>query len=95
MSKLTGGGANKYVDKPVRYGDPARKVSELAVAGLGSKRGTHATDGGDLGWKSEPFYQGSIPNVGSQPLGNQVAATTKCGPGGSRKVYGSGSQGKR
>src|SRR5215469_10651804 len=98
--KPAGGIASKnIVHKPVRTGPGARAVNKAWPAQVGISRGNRvqggAEDGGGhtlplSGIRAEP-YKG--PSFNPIPQGNAVAAATVCGPGGSRNVYKSGSQG--
>jgi hypothetical protein len=78
-----------------RLGDGNRKVSVGATGQLGVKVGAHAELKGKLPYRGE--NRGKVYSGGEAlrpaPMGNAVAAATKCGPGGSRNLYGqSGSQ---
>jgi hypothetical protein len=53
-------------------------------------QGSHVTDGGDTGYRGIGLIGPKQPI--SQPLGNEIAARTQCGPGGSREVMRTGSQ---
>jgi hypothetical protein len=75
----------------VRTGAPRHKVDKGTVGQIGSSQGSHATTKGDTGYRGEaPLFRG--PGTQSR-LGNEIASSTQCGPGGSRTVYASGSQG--
>jgi hypothetical protein len=79
----SGGGitSNKLVRPPVKTGAPSNKVNPGGVDQLGQKMAVKTA--------FEPLYVGK----GAQaPLGNAVAASTVCGPGGSRTIMRSGSQ---
>jgi hypothetical protein len=93
MAKPKSGGGirgNKVVQKGVRSGAPkTRVVNVIAASQLGNKQGSHVTEKGDLPFRREPLYGASKSQV---PSGNQVAAQTKAGPGGSRTVMRSGTQ---
>jgi hypothetical protein len=92
---IRGGGLGSRVVKEVgvRNGTPARGISPGAVSQLGEAIGNHATQSGNrLPYKGESYLVGKNPAGGNQPLGNAVAAATKCGPGGSRQVMARGSQ---
>jgi len=82
--KLSGGGitSNKLVRPGVKAGPPRTNViSPGAVSRMGILVGP--------GSKVGPLIKGTAPQV---PMGNAVAAATKCGPGGSRELFRSGSQ---
>ena len=87
-----GGGiaSRQHVEKPVRTGKGSRGISEGWVGQKGQMQGDQTTDSGATGYRGEPKFTGK--NFNPTPYGNEVAAKTVCGPGGSRKVYGSGSQ---
>jgi len=56
---------------------------------LGNMQGSHVTRGEESNYRGEPLYGGrTLPTK----FGNEVAANTVCGVGGSRTVYSSGSQ---
>jgi len=80
--KLTGGGilGNKNVSPPVRTGQPYKASSPAAADQLGQA----------VSFKREQVEVGRA-YTGS-PLGNELAASVKCGPGGGRTVMKSGSQ---
>jgi hypothetical protein len=90
-----GGGLGSRVvtNRPVKTGMPARQQRPAGVSQIGSSIGNKSTDSGKMLTRSvEPVRAGPIAGVGSVKLGNEVAASTVCGPGGSRTVYGSGTQ---
>jgi hypothetical protein len=104
MKKVTGGsggggyGSAPHVQVGQRLGNPARGKMPGHVAGYGQMHGDHVTDGHGGGGKVKGDWQipkwGNAPHNAGQPLGNQIAEQTVCGPGGSRTVYGkSGMQG--
>jgi hypothetical protein len=87
-------GSRVNVEKPVRTGTAARGIAPGAVAQLGASQGNHIADGSSrLPYHGEKYLVGKTPAGGAQPLGNAVAAATKCGPGGSRSMRVAGSQG--
>jgi hypothetical protein len=95
MAKNAGGGINSRVVKSVsvRNGSAARVQNPRGVSQIGSNIGNHATGDGKILRKAvEPVRGSSMPGV---KLGNQVAAETVCGVGGSRSVMRSGSQGQQ
>jgi hypothetical protein len=56
--------------------------------------GNHSTESARiLRNPADPLYGGRGPAGSGQRLGNEVAATTVCGPGGSRQVLRSSTQG--
>jgi hypothetical protein len=82
------GRASRDVSESHKVEPKPKKVSEMAAAGLGEMRGSHATDGGDLPFKTEPLYLGrGYKAPGPSP--------DRAGPGGGRTIYRSGSQGRR
>jgi hypothetical protein len=97
---MSGGGGYKsrpHVEKPVKTGKGNRGVSVGATSQLGAKQGSHVTSEGG----KETSYRGDNRGRVHQgdalrpaEMGNAVSAATKCGPGGSRTVYASGSQGQ-
>jgi hypothetical protein len=88
-------GSKNVVNKPVITGKPAYGVGPGWASQLGSNIGNHATESGrNLPYRGEAMHNNLTPAGGNQPLGNAVAAATKCGVGGSRTIYASGSQGK-
>ena len=94
-SNIPAGGAGSRNVKEVKVvtGNPGRGISPGAVSQLGEAIGNHATQSGNrLPYRGEDYFLGKNPAGSAQPLGNSVAAATKCGPGGSRDVHPSGSQ---
>jgi hypothetical protein len=82
--------ARNVVRKPVRTGAARQAAHVPGVAQQGQHVGSHATNKGDTGYKGEPLFKGQgYPSR----LGNEVAATTQCGVGGSRTIAKTGSQG--
>ena len=98
MASKAGGGilSNKLKQVGVRTGQPAREMRVRGVSQIGQSTGNHATAQGKPLTKSVEPVRGSVmPGVGSVRLGNEVAASTECCPGGSRTVHRSGSQGQQ
>jgi hypothetical protein len=94
MAKSAAGGgihSNKVVAKPTRTGQRASGVTAGYSGQLGSALGDHVTDRG-----AQPANRAAEPMKTAapykSPMGNEVAAATVCGPGGSRQVHRSGSQ---
>jgi hypothetical protein len=88
-----GGGLKSrvVVEKPVKVGKPREEINPRAVSQIGSALGNKATDhAGKLKGSAEKLV-GSKRPLPSR-LGNEVAASTICGVGGSRAVSKSGSQ---
>jgi len=88
-----GGGIKSRVnvERPVRTGASRERIRPSGVAQIGQRVGNHVTNQGATGY-------GGINSFGAgqgypSELGNTLAAATKCGPGGSREVMRSGSQG--
>jgi hypothetical protein len=83
--------SRNVVKKPVRVGQPRERIRHSGVAQIGQRVGDHVTNQGATGYGGiNPFGAGQgYPSE----LGNSLAAATKCGPGGSREVMRSGSQG--
>ncbi len=76
-----------------RTGSPRERVRPSGVAQYGQAQGSHAMRVGDTGYRGINAMAGK-PGTPSR-MGNEVAATTVCGPGGSRTVMKSGSQGRQ
>jgi|SRR6516164_6878678 hypothetical protein len=92
MHKPAGGIAGRNVtNKSVRTGDGARAVNTKFASRIGQSIGNKATEKrGIIPYVREDVYK--PPDFRPAPMGNAVAASTKCGPGGSRTVYRSGGQ---
>ena len=80
------------VNKPVITGKPGRAINPAAVAQLGGVYGSHITERRETEYRGEKWLEGKRPV--EQEMGNTIAAATKCGVGGSREVFKSGSQGQ-
>jgi hypothetical protein len=96
-SGKAGGGilSNKLKQVGVRTGQPAKVQRPMGVSQIGQSLGNHATaQGKPLTRSVEPVRGAALPSGLSVKLGNQVAAETVCGPGGSRTVMRSGVQGQ-
>lgn len=95
MATKSGGGINSRNVKSVgvKTGQPRRKVSPRGTSQIGSSLGNHSTDRREISPNAvEKVFTGKQGI--SQPMGNTAAASTVCGPGGSRNLYGkSGVQG--
>jgi hypothetical protein len=94
MAKSGAGGgfnSNKTVSKPMRQGAPRSGVNPGYTGQIGSALGDHVTSGRPANRAAEPM-KAAAPYKSA--LGNEVAAATVCGPGGSRTVHRSGSQGQ-
>src|SRR5262249_4105111 len=89
---IPGGGihSNKITERPVKTGSGARAVGPGGVGQLGERQGSHVTRGEESRYRGDPFYIGR--GLNPTPYGNEVAASTVCGVGGSRTIYSSGSQ---
>jgi hypothetical protein len=87
-----GGSDSKNVVRPnVKTGQGNRGVGVGSVGQLGNMQGSHTTDGKETRYRGEgPIHQGAA--LRPVPMGNAVAASTKCGVGGSRTIYKTGSQ---
>jgi hypothetical protein len=83
MARAKSGGGirgNKNVNVRVKAGPPRTEViSPSGVAAIGAS----------ISYPRQPLVKGTAPQVKS---GNQVAAETVCGPGGSRTIYRTGYQ---
>jgi hypothetical protein len=77
---------------PQRLGSGANRVQKAGVAQLGQHVGDHATNRGATGYTGERLTS-NAPTFDPVRYGNEVAATTQCGVGGSRTIYKTGSQG--
>ena len=94
MSKNQGIQSRNKVSVGQRLGTGANRVHVAATnQRLGAKVGDHATNKGNTGYVGETLYNRSAPTFDPVPQGNAVAASTVCGPGGSRTVYARGVQG--
>jgi hypothetical protein len=85
---------NKNVSPPVRTGQGSFSARPAGVAQLGQSQGNHVTNKGTTSYTGERLHN---PERNFHPvkLGNELAASTVCGVGGSRTLYGqSGSQGQ-
>jgi hypothetical protein len=80
-----------HVSKPVVTGRDARGMSPGRTGQYGSALGNHAEHGRTKGDAREAPFTAAPHNAG-QRQGNEVAASTVCGVGGSRTVSKSGSQ---
>ena len=79
-----------------RLGRDAKGIHPGKTAEWGSMKGNHATENGRT--KGDPLLPKFVfpPHNSGQRLGNEVAQSTVCGPGGSRNLYGkSGTQGQQ
>jgi hypothetical protein len=104
-SRSGGGIAGKNVtQKPVKYGERARKINERGVAQIGTNRGNHATEKAGLLKGDVERVRGELKpsgGPGGVMLGNETAKL--CGPrgegrtlygqAGSQKMYGSANPG--
>jgi hypothetical protein len=80
----------------VRTGSGANRVHVAATnQRLGGKVGDHVTGKGGTNYKGETLYNRSAPTFDPVRYGNEIAASTVCGVGGSRTIYKTGSQGQR
>jgi len=94
MASKAGGGirSNQNVRPPQRLGAAGRGVTPGYSGQLGSALGNKAmNDAKRLTKAAEPMTTRGNPSV---KLGNEVAAATVCGPGGSRTIYGTAGQGQ-
>jgi hypothetical protein len=84
-----GSSCKNNVSPGYRSGPGARGVNVGRVGQLGEKVGSHVTGGGG---RETPYRgEGKLhagPSFNPVPQGNAVAVSTKCGPGGSRTLYG-------
>ncbi len=92
--KPAGGLKSKNVTETrVRTGSGSKGTRPAGVAQLGNSQGSHVTRQGDTGYRGEVFHK--PPNFQPTPFGNEVAASTQCGVGGSRTIYKTGTQGQQ
>ena len=96
MTRGSGGGgyhSRQHVEKSVKTGTGSRGTHPGGVAQLGQHVGDKATHGNPKGsgYRGEPLHNNR--SFQPTPFGNEIAANTTCGPGGSRQVMSSGSQG--
>jgi hypothetical protein len=95
MRSKSGGGITGKNVREVGYrtGKGAMSKNPGKVAQLGSMVGDHITDRrASSGYRGEPWTIG--PSFDPKAFGNEIAVVTKCGPGGSREVMRTGSQGQ-
>jgi hypothetical protein len=92
MAKNQGIRSRNKREVGVRTGQRREHIQKAGVAQLGQRQGDHATNkSGSTGYTGVSLIGPKHPI--SVPLGNEVSAKTQCGPGGSREVMKSGSQG--
>jgi len=92
MAKQSGsGGGARVTEYPVRTGAGSRSTNPAGVNMLGNIQGSHVTRGEDGNYRGEPLHSGR--SFQPSAFGNEIAARTVCGPGGSREVMRSGGQG--
>jgi hypothetical protein len=86
-----GGIASRVVtERPVRAGSGARAAGPGGVGQLGQSQGSHVTRGEESTYRGDALFTGR--GLNPTPYGNEVAANTVCGVGGSRTIYSAGSQ---
>jgi hypothetical protein len=92
--KGSGGGlgSNKVVRPPYRNGSAARVQNVKGVSQIGQSLGNHATGSPRLMQGVAVTTMG--PAMSGARLGSEVAASTVCGPGGSRSVMRNSTQGQ-
>jgi hypothetical protein len=95
-----GGGIGSRVNREVavRYGQRAEEIRHQGVSQIGSSIGNHVTERRHPAPKATEAVRGALRPAGGPggiELGNSLAAKTVCGPGGSREVMRSGSQGQQ
>jgi hypothetical protein len=86
-----GYGSRPHVEKPVKTGTGSKSTRPAGTAQIGLMYGTHTTDRRESDFRGERLHNPER-NTQFTPFGNEIAARTECKPGGSRKVYGSGTQ---
>jgi hypothetical protein len=89
-----GYGSRQHVEVPVRTGAGPRSARPAGVAQIGISWGNHQTalGGSDTKYSGERLHNDRT--FQKTKFGNEVAANTQCGPGGSREVMRTGSQGQ-
>jgi hypothetical protein len=95
MAKSNAGGgirSRQVVRKEVRTGKAAQGKRPEGVSQIGGSYGNHATGSGKIHRSAVERVEGA-PRPISVKMGNEVAKSTMCGPGGSRNIMRSGSQG--
>jgi len=97
MSKGSGGGgygSKQHVEGSVRTGSGSRNARPAGATNIGLMYGDHTTNRpGSSGYRGEQLHGPAERNFNPTKYGNEIAASTKPGPGGSRQVMSSGSQG--
>jgi hypothetical protein len=89
-----GYGSRQHVEKPVGTGSGSHSTRPAGVGQIGAMQGDHVTHvKGSTGYKGERLHNPER-NTQFTPFGNEIAARTVCGPGGSREVLRSGGQGR-
>jgi len=88
-----GYGSRQHVETPVKTGTGGKSVRPAGVAQIGVSWGSHRTNlgGGDTQYRGEKLHNDRT--FQQTKFGNEIAANTQCGPGGSREVMRSGGQG--
>jgi hypothetical protein len=82
--------SRNVVQTPVKTGAGSKGVSPGWVGQRGQIQGAHTTDGKETPYRGEPKFTGK--NFQKTKFGNEIAASTVCGPGGSRQIHRTGSQ---
>src|SRR6516165_6923076 len=92
MAHKPAGGAKSRVnvEPGYRHGQQKKRTIPAGVAQIGQRQGNHFTHGGSSEYGGVNLFGGQgYPSK----LGNRAAVETNCGPGGSREVMKTGSQG--
>jgi hypothetical protein len=85
LSRAGGGPRSRVVThRSVRTGAQRQQIHAGGVAQIGQRQGSHTTGSNDTGYRGERLVGPKHPI--SVKLGNEVAASTVRGPGGSRTV---------
>jgi hypothetical protein len=90
-SGSAGGGFRSRQVKEVgnRPGKVAERINPGGVSQIGEALGNHSTENRTVSnYRGDEMIAGSLVRPGQPRLGNEVAFTTKAGPGGSRNLYG-------
>jgi hypothetical protein len=90
-----GGGiaSSQHVKTGVKTGSGSFNARPAGVSQIGYAVGDHSTnDGRSTGYRGEKIHGPAERNMQPTKFGNEVAANTVCGVGGSRTIYATGTQ---
>ena len=84
--------SRQVTERNVRVGSGAKSVSRAWTSQIGQSMGNHITERGETmrDVRARGPYNG--PGMNPTKYGNEIAATTVCGVGGSRVVHKTGQQ---